>query len=141
VQARPPNPHARLCRAADSLSRGELRRQQLINVVRGEMSLLGPRSELPGFGRVFQRDVYRYGERFRVKSGMIGWAQVHGLRDQTSLADRVEWDNYYIETVLSARRKNHAAYPELDPPFSADWPDVTRLARRKPLKRILPLPG
>jgi exopolysaccharide biosynthesis polyprenyl glycosylphosphotransferase len=70
---------------------------QLINVVRGEMSLVGPRPERPDFARVFQRDVYRYGERLRVKAGITGWAQVHGLRGQTSLADRVEWDNYYIE--------------------------------------------
>jgi exopolysaccharide biosynthesis polyprenyl glycosylphosphotransferase len=70
---------------------------QLINVLRGEMSLVGPRPERPEFTELFQRDVYRYGERLRVKSGITGWAQVHGLRGQTSLADRVEWDNYYIE--------------------------------------------
>ena len=39
----------------------------------------------------------RYGERHRMKSGMTGWAQVHGLRGQTSIVKRVEWDNYYIE--------------------------------------------
>ena len=70
---------------------------QLINVVQGEMSLVGPRPERPEFADLFQRDVYRYGERLRVKSGITGWAQVHGLRGQTSLSDRVEWDNYYIE--------------------------------------------
>ena len=70
---------------------------QLINVLRGEMSIIGPRPERPEFVDVFQRNVYRYGERLRVKSGITGWAQVHGLRGQTSLSDRVEWDNYYIE--------------------------------------------
>ena len=70
---------------------------QIINVVRGEMSLVGPRPERPSLAESFERQVYRYGERHRVKSGMTGWAQVHGLRGQSSLADRAEWDNYYIE--------------------------------------------
>ena len=47
--------------------------------------------------RRFEHSVYRYGERHRVKSGITGWAQVNGLRGRTSLSDRVEWDNYYIE--------------------------------------------
>jgi exopolysaccharide biosynthesis polyprenyl glycosylphosphotransferase len=70
---------------------------QIINVLRGEMSFVGPRPERPEFTRIFLHDVHRYGERLRVRSGITGWAQVHGLRGQTSLKDRVEWDNYYIE--------------------------------------------
>ena len=70
---------------------------QLLNVVKGDMSLIGPRPERPDFVRLFERNVHRYGERHRVKSGITGWAQVHGLRAKTSLSDRVEWDNYYIE--------------------------------------------
>ncbi|MDW5598800.1 sugar transferase [Conexibacter stalactiti] len=70
---------------------------QLVNVLRGEMSLVGPRPERTRFARSFEQHVYRYGDRHRVKSGLTGWAQVQGLRGQTSLADRVEWDNYYIE--------------------------------------------
>jgi len=69
---------------------------QLINVVKGEMSLVGPRPERPEFVELFREEITRYGDRLRVKSGITGWAQVHGLRGQTSLAERVEWDNYYI---------------------------------------------
>ena len=69
---------------------------QLLNVLRGEMSLIGPRPERPEFVDLFIDDIVRYGDRHRVKSGITGWAQVHGLRGQTSLAERVEWDNYYI---------------------------------------------
>jgi len=69
---------------------------QLLNVLRGEMSIVGPRPERPEFVEVFLEDIARYGDRHRVKSGITGWAQVHGLRGQTSLAERVEWDNYYI---------------------------------------------
>jgi exopolysaccharide biosynthesis polyprenyl glycosylphosphotransferase len=69
---------------------------QLFNVLRGEMSLVGPRPERPEFVELFRQDIVRYVDRHRVKSGITGWAQVHGLRGQTSLAERVEWDNYYI---------------------------------------------
>ena len=69
---------------------------QLLNVLRGEMSIIGPRPERPEFVQLFRQDIARYGDRHRVKSGITGWAQVHGLRGQTSLAERVEWDNYYI---------------------------------------------
>jgi len=70
---------------------------QLLNVLRGDMSLIGPRPERPEFVELFRDDVHRYSDRHRVKSGITGWAQVHGLRGQTSLTDRVEWDNFYIE--------------------------------------------
>jgi exopolysaccharide biosynthesis polyprenyl glycosylphosphotransferase len=70
---------------------------QLINVVRGEMSFVGPRPERPEFVDVFGSGIERYADRHRVKSGITGWAQVNGLRGKTSLRDRVEWDNYYIE--------------------------------------------
>ena len=70
---------------------------QLFNVVRGEMSIVGPRPERPEFVEDFEQRIYRYRERHRVKSGITGWAQVHGLRGRTSITDRAEWDNYYIE--------------------------------------------
>jgi exopolysaccharide biosynthesis polyprenyl glycosylphosphotransferase len=70
---------------------------QLWNVLRGEMSMIGPRPEQVAYVEKFEHGVYRYRDRQRVKSGMTGWAQVNGLRGDTSLEDRVEWDNYYIE--------------------------------------------
>ncbi len=70
---------------------------QFINVLRGDMCIVGPRPERPEFVEQFTRDVRRYDDRHRVKSGITGWAQVHGLRGQTSIADRVELDNYYIQ--------------------------------------------
>jgi exopolysaccharide biosynthesis polyprenyl glycosylphosphotransferase len=70
---------------------------QLFNVLNGDMSLVGPRPERTEYVRAYERTIPRYIERQRVKSGVTGWAQVSGLRGKTSLADRAEWDNYYIE--------------------------------------------
>ncbi len=70
---------------------------QIFNVLNGDMSLIGPRPERVHYVKHFSDAIYRYADRHRVRSGMTGWAQVHGLRGKTSLEDRVEWDNFYIE--------------------------------------------
>lgn len=70
---------------------------QLWNVVRGEMSLVGPRPERPHFVHYFSAHIPAYAFRHRVPSGLTGWAQVHGLRGDTSIHERVRLDNHYIE--------------------------------------------
>jgi Undecaprenyl-phosphate glucose phosphotransferase len=70
---------------------------QLLNVLRGEMSLVGPRPERPFFVEQFKQRVPQYMLRHKVKSGMTGWAQVNGWRGNTSIEKRIEYDLYYIE--------------------------------------------
>jgi exopolysaccharide biosynthesis polyprenyl glycosylphosphotransferase len=69
---------------------------QLFNILRGEMSLVGPRPERPTFVEQFSRDHERYWARHRVPVGLTGWSQVNGLRGDTSIQDRARYDNYYI---------------------------------------------
>jgi Undecaprenyl-phosphate glucose phosphotransferase len=70
---------------------------QLINVIRGEMSLVGPRPERPTYIDAFRREVPGYMLRHKVRAGMTGWAQVHGWRGDTSIHERIEHDLYYIQ--------------------------------------------
>jgi Undecaprenyl-phosphate glucose phosphotransferase len=69
---------------------------QLINVLKGHMSLVGPRPERPVFIQQFSRTVPNYMARHRVKAGITGWAQVHGWRGNTSLRKRIQYDLHYI---------------------------------------------
>jgi len=70
---------------------------QLINVLRGDMSLVGPRPERPYFAERFGREIHRYNDRTRMPAGITGWAQVHGLNGDTSIVERARFDNQYIE--------------------------------------------
>jgi exopolysaccharide biosynthesis polyprenyl glycosylphosphotransferase len=70
---------------------------QLFNILRGDMSLVGPRPERPYFVEEFGRRYRGYDARHRVPSGLTGWAQIHGLRGDTSIDMRARMDNFYIE--------------------------------------------
>jgi exopolysaccharide biosynthesis polyprenyl glycosylphosphotransferase len=70
---------------------------QLVNVLRGDLSLVGPRPERGYFAERFGRQIPRYGDRMRMRAGLTGWAQVHGLHGDTSIAERSRFDNTYIE--------------------------------------------
>jgi Undecaprenyl-phosphate glucose phosphotransferase len=70
---------------------------QLFNILKGEMSLVGPRPERPQFVSKFQEEIPRYNMKHLVRPGLTGWAQINGYRGNTSIRKRVEYDLYYIE--------------------------------------------
>jgi Undecaprenyl-phosphate glucose phosphotransferase len=70
---------------------------QFINVLMGDMSVVGPRPEQPAYVEQFRRSIPRYMERHREKAGVTGWAQVNGLRGDTSIVERTKYDLWYIE--------------------------------------------
>ena len=70
---------------------------QLFNVLKGEMSLVGPRPERPQFVEKFKEEIPRYMVKHQVRPGMTGWAQINGYRGNTSIEKRIEYDLYYIE--------------------------------------------
>ena len=70
---------------------------QLVNVLKGEMSLVGPRPEIPHYVELFKESVPLYMVKHQVRPGITGWAQVNGLRGDTSIKERIEHDVYYIE--------------------------------------------
>ncbi|MEJ2629422.1 MAG: sugar transferase, partial [bacterium] len=70
---------------------------QFWNVLKGDMSVVGPRPERPHFAKQFKEEVPKYMVRHQVKTGITGWAQINGFRGDTSIAKRLEYDLYYLE--------------------------------------------
>ncbi len=70
---------------------------QLFNILKGDMSLVGPRPERPQFVEKFMEEIPHYNVKHQVRPGLTGWAQVNGLRGDTSIRKRVEYDIFYIE--------------------------------------------
>ncbi len=96
VMCRPDDPRmTKIGRFLRRFSLDEL--PQLVNVLKGEMSLIGPRPERPEFVAEFADKIPRYMLRHKVKCGITGWAQVHNLRQDTPIDKRIEYDFYYIQ--------------------------------------------
>ena len=96
VMSRPGDP--RMTKAGRFLRKYSLDElPQLINVLKGEMSLIGPRPERPEFVKEFAGKIPKYMLRHKVKCGITGWAQVHGLRQDTPISKRIEYDFFYIQ--------------------------------------------
>lgn len=70
---------------------------QFFNVLKGDMSLVGPRPEIPHYVEQFKEEIPLYMVKHQVRPGITGWAQVNGLRGNTSIEDRIRYDVYYIE--------------------------------------------
>ena len=70
---------------------------ELFNILKGDMSLVGPRPERPQFVEKFKEEIPRYMVKHQVRPGLTGWAQVNGLRGDSSIKKRIEYDIYYIE--------------------------------------------
>lgn len=93
---------------------------QFFNVLKGDMSVVGPRPERPYFVEQFQKDVPKYMVKHQVRPGITGWAQIHGCRGDTSITKRIEYDIEYVENwhmgldlaimIKTALKKNSNAY-------------------------------